>query len=204
MKYFTLDRWIEALRQLGRQGGRILTLQALSLASGLREEATRKALRRLEVKGYVKRLGRRLYANSLFPPTLEEVAMVLGRPCYVSFESGLERHGLISQMPLVLTCASAVESGSKETPFGEIVFHRLKASLFFGYAADDGILCAEPEKALLDFIYISLKTKGGLPPLDELAWERLDPYRLEKWAQCYPRSVTQSLTPWITHHRREV
>jgi len=126
MKYFTLDRWIEVLQQLGRQGGSILTFQALSLASGLREEATRKALRRLEVKGYVKRLGKMLYANSLFPPTLEEVAMILGYPCYVSFESGLERHGLISQMPVVITCASAVESGSKETPFGEIVFHRLK------------------------------------------------------------------------------
>ena len=200
MKYFTLDRWIEVLRQLGRQGGRILTLQALSLASGLREEATRKALRRLEVKGYVKRLGKRLYANGLLPPTLEEVAMVLGRPSYVSFESGLERHGLISQMPLVLTCASAVESGSKETPFGEIVFHRLKASLFFGYAADDGILCAEPEKALLDFIYISLKTKGGLPPLDELAWERLDRARLEEWVQRYPRTVRKNLALWATHH----
>jgi predicted transcriptional regulator of viral defense system len=203
MKYFTLDRWIEVLQQLGRQGGSILTFQALSLASGLREEATRKALRRLEVKGYVKRLGKMLYANSLFPPTLEEVAMILGYPCYVSFESGLERHGLISQMPVVITCASAVESGSKETPFGEIVFHRLKPSLFFGYAVTGGILCAEPEKALLDFVYISLRAKGGLPPLDELAWERLDRARLEGWAQRYPRSVRENLAPWINHHQPE-
>ena len=197
MKYFTLDRWIEALQQLGRQGGRILTPQALSLVSGLPEGAVRKALRRLELKGYVRRLGKRLYANTFFPPTLEEVAMVLGRPCYVSFESGLERHGLLSQMPLLLTCASTVESGSKETPFGEILFHRLKPSLFFGYTASDGVLWAEPEKALLDFIYISLKTGGGLPSLDELAWERLDYARLEEWARRYPRSVRRNLTRWI-------
>jgi len=204
MKYFTLDRWIETLQQLGRQGGKILTLQALSLASGLREEAIRKALRRLEVKGYVKRLGKMLYANGLFPPTLEEVAMILGHPCYVSFESGLERHGLISQMPLVLTCASTMVSGSKETPFGEIAFHRLRPSLFFGYAVTDGVLWAEPEKALLDFIYINLKTRGGLPPLDELAWEHLDCNRLEKWTQRYPRSVRKNLAPWINHHLPKV
>jgi len=197
MRYFTLDRWTEVLQKLGRQGGTILTLQALSLASGLREEATRKALRRLEVKGYVRRLGKRLYANALFPPTLEQVAMVLGRPCYISFESGLERHGLISQMPLILTCASAVESGSRETPFGEIAFHRLRPSLFFGYVASDGILCAEPEKALLDFVYISLKTKSGIPPLDELVWERINHTRLEDWARRYPRSVRRNLALWI-------
>lgn len=204
MKYFTLDRWIETLQQLGKQGGKILTLQALSLASGLREETVRKALRRLEAKGYVKRLGKMLYANGLFLPSLEEIAMILGRPCYVSFESGLERHGLISQMPLVLTCASAAESGSKETPFGEIVFHRLQPSLFFGYAASDAILCAEPEKALLDFIYISLKTKGGLPPLDELAWERINRSRLEDWAQPYPRSVRKNLAPWFDQRKERV
>lgn len=203
MNYFTLDHWLGVLQQLGKQGGKVLTFQALSLASGLREEATRKALRRLEARGYVKRLGRMLYANGLFPPTLEEVAMILGRPCYVSFESGLERHGLTSQIPLVLTCASAVESGSKVTPFGEIVFHHLRHSLFFGYTADDGILWAEPEKALLDLIYISLKTRGGVPPLDELAWERLDRTRLENWAQGYPRSVRKNLIPWITCHSAE-
>jgi predicted transcriptional regulator of viral defense system len=201
MKYFTFDHWIDILQQLGRHGGRILTQQALSLASGLREEATRKALRRLEMKGYVRRLGKTLYANSLFPPTLEEVAMILGRPCYISFESGLERRGLIAQMPLVLTCASAVESDRRETHLGEIVFHRLQPSLFFGYALADGILCAEPEKALLDFAYISLKTRGGLPALDELAWERLDHDRLDAWAQHYPGSVRDSLSPWIAYRQ---
>lgn len=197
MKYFTLDRWIEILQQLGKQGGKILTSQSLSLASGLREEATRKALRRLEMKGYVKRLGKMLYANNLLPPSIEEVAMILGRPCYISLESGLERHGLISQMPLVLTCASAVESGGRGTPFGEILFHRLRPSLFFGYTMDNGVLSAAPEKALLDFIYINLKTKGGLPALDELAWERLDRARLGKWVQDYPLSVRRNLAPWI-------
>ena len=201
MKYFTFDRWTDILQQLGRQGGRILTQQTLSLASGLREEAIRKALRRLEIKGYVRRLGKMLYANSLFPPTLEEVAMILGHPCYVSFESGLAHHGLIAQMPLVLTCASTAQSGRRETPLGEIVFHRLQPSLFFGYAPADRILYAEPEKAVLDFAYISLKTRGGLPMLDELAWGRLDHGRFDAWALHYPGTVRNSLSPWIAYRQ---
>jgi predicted transcriptional regulator of viral defense system len=194
-EYFTLDRWIRLLQELGRQGGRILSLTALSQASGLSQGTTRKAVYRLEKKGYLRRVARGLYANRFLPPTLEELAMILGRPGYISFESALERWGLISQMPLVLTCASTRRSGWKHTPYGEIVFHRLKPGLFFGFRPEEsGILWAEPEKAVLDFIYIKLKTRGGVPPLDELVWEQLDLGKLSEWAEHYPRSVEWTLT----------
>jgi len=192
-RYYTVDRWIALLQDLARQGQDFLTLPSLQRLTGLREAAVRKAVLRLEKKGYLVRVGRNLYANRLGHPSLEALAMILGVPCYVSFESALERHGLLSQMPLVLTCASTSQSGWRRTPLGEIRFHRVQPALFFGYRAEQGILWAEPEKALLDWLYIHRKLYGATPSLDELAWDALDIERLQEWAGRYPRPVRMAL-----------
>jgi len=71
--------------------------------------------------------------------------------------------------------------------------------LCFGFhPEEDGILWAEPEKAVPEFIYIKLKTQGGVPPLDELAWEQLNLRKLSEWAKRYPRSVERSLATYIS------
>ncbi|RMF27362.1 MAG: hypothetical protein D6759_17835 [Chloroflexi bacterium] len=191
--YYTVDRWIALLQELARQGRDFLTLPALQRLTGLREGAVRKAVLRLEKKGYLMRVGRHLYANRLGHPTLEALAMILGVPCYISFESALERHGLLSQVPLVLTCASTSRSGWRQTALGEILFHRLQPALFFGYRTEEGILWAEPEKALLDWLYIHRKLHGVTPSLDELAWDAVDTERLREWASRYPRPVRMAL-----------
>jgi len=153
-----------------------------------------KAVQRLERKGYLIRVGRQLYANRFGQPMLEALAMILGAPCYISFESGLERYGILSQVPLVLTCASTSRSERRQTPLGEILFHRLRPALFFGYRVEEGgVLWAEPEKALLDWIYIHRKQHGVTVPLDELNWEPLDVERLQDWARHYPHPVRAAL-----------
>ncbi|MFQ6058987.1 MAG: helix-turn-helix domain-containing protein [Anaerolineae bacterium] len=191
--YYTADRWVALLQHLARQGQDFLTLLALQRLTGLGEGAARKAVLRLEEKGYLTRVGRNLYANRFGHPTLERLAMILGAPCYISFESALERHGILSQVPLVLTCASTSRSERRQTPLGEILFHRLRPALFFGYRTEDGILWAEPEKALLDWLYIHRKHHGVTPPLDELNREPLDIERLWDWARHYPRPVRAAL-----------
>lgn len=192
--YYTADRWIALLQDLAGQGQDFLTLPGLRRLTGLREGAVRKAVLRLEKKGYLARVGRGLYANRFGHPTLEALAMIVGAPCYISFESALERYGILSQMPLVLTCASTSRSERRRSPLGEILFHRLQPALFFGYRAEDGILWAEPEKALLDWIYIHRKRHGIPPALDELDRGPLDVERLQDWASRYPRSVGKALT----------
>ncbi len=187
--YYTLDRWIALLRDMAQQGGDFLTLQGLKQLTGLGEGAVRKAVTRLEKRGYLMHVGPGLYANRFGRPTLEALAMIIGAPCYISFESALERYGILSQIPLVLTCASTSRSGRRQTPLGEIVFHRLHPRLFFGYRTEGDILWAEPEKALLDWIYVHRKRYGMTPALDELMLEDLDWKRLREWACPYPRSV---------------
>jgi len=191
--YYTADHWLTLLRDLALQGQDFLTLAGLQRLTGLREAALRKAVLRLEKRGYLTRVGRGLYANRFGHPTLEALAMILGAPCYISFESALERYGILSQLPLLLTCASTSRSERRQSPLGEILFHRLQPSLFFGYRAEDGILWAEPEKALLDWIYIQRKRHGVTPALDELEWSLLNVERLREWASHYPRPVRTAL-----------
>ncbi len=195
--YYTADRWIRQLQELGARGHNFLTLESLQALTGLRYEAARRALRRLEQRGYLSRAGRKLYANRFGRPTLEELAMTLGRPCYVSNESVLERYGMLSQMPLALTCVSSSRSGRCATPLGEIAFYRLQAALFFGYRNEEGILWAEPEKALLDWLYLQRKRHGSDPPLDELRLEALNPERLQTWAGAYPQPVQRAVARLI-------
>ncbi len=191
-KYFTLKDWIDFLTDLGRKGGKIIHFQTFIQKTGFSPDRVRKAIVRLEKKGYLERIGKKLYANNFLPPTLEEIAMAI-YPCYISFESALEKTGIISQIPFVLTCATIEKTKLIETPYGSIQFHHIKSELFWGFINENGILWAEPEKAFLDYLYLSRKTKGGFPSLDEIDWEKLDIKKLYSYAQKFPKSVLKTI-----------
>ncbi|MBN2057385.1 MAG: type IV toxin-antitoxin system AbiEi family antitoxin domain-containing protein [Candidatus Saganbacteria bacterium] len=188
-EYFTSADWLLLLQKLAREKNKIFSPRALQQASGLSRRATQKAVQRLTRRGQLVKLCKNAYASKLSLPSLEEVAMFYGKPCYISFESALERHGLLSQAPLVLTCAIARKARNARTPLGEIVFHHLAPGLFNGYENDRGILWATPEKALLDHLYIKLKNGQGVPALDELDLKLLDRGKLKRLARPFPHSV---------------
>lgn len=78
-------------------------------------------------------------------------------PSYVSLQSALFYHGLISQIPEVIYAASLSRPRVITNPLGTYSIHQLKPDFFFGYETlgKAGIKMATPEKALLDFIYLS-------------------------------------------------
>ncbi|MGA1842530.1 MAG: type IV toxin-antitoxin system AbiEi family antitoxin domain-containing protein [bacterium] len=194
--YFTLDRWITLLQRAGKEGGKILTPYNLQIESGLSLTAIKKSIQRLRKKGYIAKLKGNFYANTFAFPSLEEIAMLLGRPCYISFESAMEKHGIISQMPLVLTCATSGKTKNITTPIGEISLHHIHSRLFTDYFNEGGILWAKPEKALLDYIYIHLKVRNEIMALDEINWEGLNKMDLRELSSKYPKSVKKTLLLW--------
>jgi predicted transcriptional regulator of viral defense system len=183
------------LQKLGKEKQKILSPQTLQKASGLSREAALKAIQRLRRSGYLIKLYKKTYANKFSPPTLEEAAMFYGKPCYISFESALSNCGIISQSPLLLTCATTRKVKNLKTPLGEIVFHHLHPRLFYGFENDQGVLRAAAEKALLDYLYINLKKKKFVPSLDEFDLEQLDNKKIKKFVKNFPRSVQKALAP---------
>lgn len=193
-KYFTSSSWLTLLQKLGKEKQKILSPRTLQRGSGLSREATLKAVQRLVRRGSLIKLYKNTYANKFSPPSLEEVAMFYGKPCYLSFESALEDRGIISQAPQVLTCATTRKLKNLKTPLGEIVFHHLNSRLFNGFENDRGVLRATAEKALLDYLYINLKKNNRVPALDEFDLEQLDNKKIKNLAKYFPRSVRNSLT----------
>jgi len=188
-KYFTLSDWIVLLQKLGKEKQKILTPQTLIKASGLGSSATLKAIQRLCRRGYLVKLYKKTYAGKFSLPSLEEAAMFYGKPCYISFESALSDHGVISQMPLVLTCATTRKIKNLRTPLGEIIFHHITPRLFSGFENNKGVLRATAEKAFLDYIYINLKNNNHVLSLDEFNLGRLNKKQIKKIAKAFPRSV---------------
>ncbi|KAF0134918.1 MAG: hypothetical protein FD145_299 [Candidatus Saganbacteria bacterium] len=191
--YFTSSSWMALLQKLGKEKQKILTPQTLQRASGLSREAILKAIQRLSRRGQLIKLYKKAYANKFSPPSLEEVAMYYGKPCYVSFESALQNCGIISQAPQVLTCATTRKLKNLRTPLGEIIFHHLSPRLFISFENDKGILRGTAEKALLDYLYINLKNKKHAPPLDEFNLEQLDKKKIRGLLKYFPHSVRDSL-----------
>lgn len=128
-----------------------------------------------------------LWINRLSPPTLEELALSLYSPSYISFESALYKCGILSQSPrAALTLATTKRPRQLATPLGAIQFIHVKTSLFFGF---DARRLAYPEKAFLDLIYIRSRKIKNLRLSETLYLTELNRRRLANYAKIYP--------PWV-------
>jgi len=79
-------------------------------------------------------------------------------PSYVSMESALAFYNLIPEGVFMTTSLSTRNTASYSTPVGDFSYNNVKPSLFFGYKLfqneDIVIKIAEPEKVILDFLYL--------------------------------------------------
>src|SRR3989344_4917296 len=70
-------------------------------------------LRKLTQLGILTKLERGTYILAHRPPDVFLIANVLHRPSYVSFESALNRHGMLSQFPYEITSATPGKTTGK-------------------------------------------------------------------------------------------
>lgn len=131
-------------------------------------------LQRLEKKGILKKIVRGVWANIAdqeFTPHLL-IACLTGRHrAYLSFISALHIHGVISQIPQVITVASTNHSRCMRTPVGTFDIHQIAPSFFdgFDFYGKSGYLIATKEKALVDCLYIASRKGnafGHFPEMD--------------------------------------
>lgn len=156
---------------------------------GLKNESVKKDLGRMVKKGLIKRLSRDVYVIWGQAIDSKKIASQLYAPyAYISFETALSLYGIINQIPYTVTMATY--RPPKVRPFfdAEIVLRKIKKDLFFGYKLEGGMLIAEPEKALLDTLYLKSKGLAGLSE-EELNLKELAKGKFLKMSKKFPLNV---------------
>jgi len=115
-------------------------------------------------------------------------ANILYSPSYISFETALNHYSILSQFPYESTSATPKKSKSKQLDGKLYSYVHIKKSLFWGYSKEGNSLLAEPEKALLDQLYIYSKGLKG-HSIDEYDYEQLNVKKFWKYAKSFPQTT---------------
>lgn len=196
------DEWLAFFRQ--HHSKKFFSLPDIVLLSGDRKALVSVQLSRLVKSGIVERPVRGWYANPFTQSTADELAMVIRHPSYISMEYALSKQGILSQNVFTITLVTTRLPYIYRTDETTLEYHQIKRTLFWGYESQDTVLIAEPEKALLDLIYIrytcgkDLK-RGALDSLmDDMYLEELNHEKLLLYAEDFDKTsrmiITESLS----------
>lgn len=114
----------------------------------------------LKIKqGYYTLSGKDLNRNFLY-----YVANRIYSPSYISLEMALSFYNLIPEEVFQITSVSTKKTNNFNTPLGNFNYRHIKPSIYFGYKLLDyekkhNVIIAEPEKALLDYLYLNTQLR---------------------------------------------
>jgi predicted transcriptional regulator of viral defense system len=179
----------------------VSTSEAALILRGDRSGVTH-TLGRLAHLGLLKRVRHGLWATDVdLDPLLLPEYLTAPYPSYVSFQSALLFHAMVSQIPTVIYVASLAPTRRVRTSLGTFSIHRIAPGVFGGYEIlkTSGVRLATPEKALFDTLYLAparSRLFARLPPI-ELP-EQFDVARATEWIRRIPaglrrRAVDQRL-----------
>jgi hypothetical protein len=131
-------------------------------------------LARLAVARQLVPLRRGLWA---FPGRVTPLALppylTFPLPSYVSLQTALYFHGMVSQVPAITYAVSLARTRRFTTALGTVSIHHVAPRFFFGFEdRGDGVQMASPEKALVDFLYLGPARSRLFRALPELELPR--------------------------------
>lgn len=157
-------RMIDSMILLRKIDKSFFTVSDFQKILKLKYDSTKKVLSRMIKKGVIIRLGRNIYVLADKGEDFTQIASQFCAPeAYVSFESALSAYGIINQIPYTVTMATYKYPKARPFLQSEIALRKIKKELFFGYKLVGKTLLAEPEKALLDTLYLKSKGLTDLP-----------------------------------------
>jgi len=149
-------------------------------------------LTRLVKAGALIRMKRNVYTVFTGNYDLERVANEYYYPSYISFETALSHYGILSQIPYTITLATVRPSRKMRIGNSEVEYSHLKKELFFGYTIGNDTNIAEPEKALLDQLYLMSRGHRNTN-IDELDLKNINRNKLDDYAQRFPHYIVDML-----------
>ena len=180
------------IKQLHRP---VFTTFELSAISGKSLSTTTQALNYLQREGVIFKIYRGIWGemgNEHISPYTVVPFLFPRQRAYVSFISALHLYGIIEQIPQMVTLASTVHTRIIKTTIATYSVHRISPSFFFGfdwYKREGDFLLAEPEKALIDSLYISVGRKKQFNYFPELYFpESFSFKKAREWIKRIPNA----------------
>jgi len=140
-------------------GRPVFTARDLAAVSGRSPSVVSQGLAFLGRQGLAVKVTHGVWAaGGVMPSPYAVIPYILPKQrAYVSFTSALHLHGIIEQIPQVVTLASVAHTKEVRTGAGTFAVHHLAPSFFCGFVRREGggFFIAEPEKALVDCLYVS-------------------------------------------------
>jgi len=175
------------MKELGRP---IFTTFELATISGKSQSTVTQSLNYLESQGVIFKIYRGVWgevgSDRISPYTLIPFLLPSSR-AYVSFISALHLYGIIEQIPQVITVAATSHTKIIKTSIGTYAIHRIAPWFFDGftwYKGTENFLIAEPEKALIDSLYLSACKKNQFVYFPELQFTGSFSFRkAEEWVK---------------------
>jgi len=149
------------------------TFEASSL-SGKSLSAVTQSLNHLKKNGLLLKVSRGVWAeagNESLSAYAAIPYLFIRQRAYVSFLSALHLYGIIEQIPQTVMLASTVHTRTIHTKLGVFSVHRISPRFFWGfdwYKGEGSFLIAQPEKALVDSLYLSACKKKQFGYFPEL------------------------------------
>lgn len=175
----------------------VLNLDKLASRLGTSELVVRRALLRSARRGLVEHFARKIFINLLARDfSGRELVNVLRPQSYISLETVLRDSGVISQTPATITCVTTGAPRTFSSRSVSITFKHITPELYWGFQQRRTLYgtynIADPEKALLDWIYLQRK-KGAGATTDEFNFLKLDTNKLFRYADKYSKTVKYEL-----------
>lgn len=141
-----------------------------------------KKIQRLEEKKIIQKLIKGKYRFLLSPVDDFILANFLYQPSYISLESALSFYAILTGFPYQITSLTVKKTRTVNIDDKEFQYSQIAGSLFWGYEKKEDFLIAEKEKALLDYIYFSLKGLRDLS-FEEMELSEIDKKKLAVYAK---------------------
>lgn len=190
-------------KKIYNSGFSLFTLKTLKDVLGIKKENTLfKIINRLLESGIILRIERNKYSLKDSDVNSFTLANFIYQPSYISFESALNFHGILSQFPYIISSATTRKTNQKIIQGKEFVYTHIKKDLFWGYEKKNDFIIAFPEKALLDQLYLTSKGYRRTS-MDEYDLSRINVTKLKKYLKKYPetrqyKKITKMLKKYLS------
>lgn len=177
----------------------------------------RRRLTEWQQRGLILKISRGYYVFQKKPlneTALFSIAHALYRPSYVSLAMAFSYYGFIPEGTFMVTSVTTRKTALFRTPVGDFSYRSLRPDLFFGYTllpkAEQSCTIAEPEKAILDMLYLSptLRTDEDLEALRlhcERIRKRLNMATFHRYRKAFhSKALDARVSLFLSHLRHAV